>query len=168
MEIRVRATGAVMFENEWRQWLLANGGPSFEQLTPEIMEELGADPVFEGPQATTTPPYQYSMRSGVEQIDGKWYTKYIAGPLFADYTDGEGVVHTAAEQEAAYKARKDSEQATSVRQTRNEKLAMTDWTQARDVVLANDAEWATYRQALRDISSQPGFPWAVIWPKEPK
>ena len=30
----------------------------------------------------------------------------------------------------------------------------TDWTQNRDVTLSNDAEWKTYRQALRDITTQ--------------
>ena len=34
---------------------------------------------------------------------------------------------------------------------RNRRLAETDWTQSRDVILENDAEWKTYRQALRDL-----------------
>jgi hypothetical protein len=28
-------------------------------------------------------------------------------------------------------------------------------------------EWAVYRQALRDIPEQPGFPWEVEWPVPP-
>ena len=39
----------------------------------------------------------------------------------------------------------------SLRKERNIKLAESDWTQNRDVVLANDEEWKTYRQALRDL-----------------
>ena len=39
-----------------------------------------------------------------------------------------------------------------LRAERNTKLAETDWTQNRDVTLANDADWKTYRQALRDIT----------------
>jgi hypothetical protein len=27
--------------------------------------------------------------------------------------------------------------------------------------------WSTYRQALRDISSQEGFPWTIEWPTQP-
>jgi hypothetical protein len=27
--------------------------------------------------------------------------------------------------------------------------------------------WATYRQALRDIPDQAGFPWAIVWPVQP-
>ena len=108
--------------------------------------------------ATTTPPYQFSQRSGVEQLDGKWYTKYIVGPLFTD-----------AEQEAAYKAVKDAEQAKSVRQTRDDKLKECDWRviKALESNLPQDFACATYRQNLRDITKQSGFPWIIDWPVQP-
>ena len=161
MEIRIRQTGAVMYEGELRSYLKANDGPSYDQLTPEVMEALGVDPVLEGPQATTTPPYQVSQRDGVEQLDGKWYTKYVLGPVF---TDGET---TAAEQETAYKAAKDAEQAKSVRNSRTEKLKDSDWTQLADST-ADKAAWATYRQALRNVPTQAGFPWTITWPDAPQ
>ncbi len=41
-----------------------------------------------------------------------------------------------------------------LRKKRDALLVETDWTQNRDVTLSNDAEWKTYRQALRDITSQ--------------
>ena len=41
-----------------------------------------------------------------------------------------------------------------LRRQRDALLVETDWTQNRDVTLSNDAEWKTYRQALRDITSQ--------------
>ena len=160
MQIRIRQTGAVMYEGELRSYLAANDGPSYDQLTPEVMEAIGVDPVLEGPQATTTSPYQYSQRSGVEQIDGQWFTKYIAGPVFVD---GET---TAAEQETAYKAQKDTEQAKSVRDSRNTKLSECDWTQVADAPV-DKTVWATYRQALRDITAQSGFPWTIDWPVAP-
>lgn len=160
MEIRFKSTGQVMYEGELRSYLAANDGPSYDQLTPEVMEAIGVDPVLEGPQATTTPPYQYSQRSGVEQIDGQWFTKYIAGPVFVD---GET---TAAEQEAAYKAQKDTEQAKSARESRNTKLSECDWTQVADAPV-DKTVWATYRQALRDITTQSGFPWEITWPVAP-
>ena len=69
-------------------------------------------------------------------------------------------------QEAAYKAQKDTEQAASVRTSRTEKLKDCDWTQISDST-ADKAAWATYRQALRDITKQAGFPWAVEWPVQP-
>ena len=160
MEIRFKSTGQVMYEGELRSYLAANDGPSYDQLTPEVMEAIGVDPVLEGPQATTTPPYQYSQRSGVEQIDGQWFTKYIAGPVFVD---GET---TAAEQETAYKAQKDTEQAKSVRDSRNTKLSECDWTQVADAPV-DKTVWATYRQALRDVTTQSGFPWTIDWPVAP-
>jgi hypothetical protein len=160
MQIRIKSTGTVMYESEFRAYTKANGGPSWETTTTEVLEALGADVVFEGPQATGGTVYQYSQASGVEQIDGKWYTKYVLGPVF---TDGET---TAAEQEAAYKATKDAEQAKSVRQSRSDKLADCDWTQVADSPVDKTA-WATYRQALRDITTQSGFPWSVTWPDAP-
>jgi hypothetical protein len=41
-----------------------------------------------------------------------------------------------------------------LREQRDALLAETDWTQNRDVTLSNDDAWKTYRQALRDITSQ--------------
>lgn len=48
-------------------------------------------------------------------------------------------------------------------------LTASDWTQQPDVQHPPDvaAAWRTYRQALRDITSQPGFPQNVIWPVAP-
>ena len=158
MEIRVKLTGAVMYADEFRQLHQGLGLPKV--LTEEVINAWGGDVVFEGPQATGGTVYQYSQRAGVEQIEGKWYTKYILGPVF---TDGET---TAAEQEAAYKAMKDAEQAANVRSTRNSMLKDCDWTQIADSTADKEA-WATYRQALRDITAQAGFPWTIDWPVAP-
>jgi hypothetical protein len=160
MQVRIKSTGQVMYEAEFRAYTKANGGPSWDITTTEILDNLGADVVFEGPQATGGTVYQYSQAAGVEQLDGKWYTKHILGPVF---TDGET---TAAEQEVAYKASKDAEQAKSVRATRGEKLADSDWTQVADAPV-DKAVWATYRQALRDVTAQSGFPWTITWPDAP-
>ena len=53
-----------------------------------------------------------------------------------------------------------------VRTERDAKLAETDWTQVADAPV-DQAAWATYRQALRDIPDQAGFPTEVNWPIEP-
>lgn len=148
MEIRIRATGAVMYESELRTYLLSNGGPSYDTLTPEVMEAVGVDPVLEGPQAQPT-RYQVAFRDGVEQIDGKWYTKYSVSDMDADAI-----------------AATDAAQAKSVRDQRNQKLAECDWTQLADST-ADKAAWATYRQALRDITKQEDFPWTIDWPTKP-
>ena len=67
---------------------------------------------------------------------------------------------------AAYQANKNTQQAQSVRATRGQKLADSDWTQVADSPV-DKAVWATYRQALRDITAQSGFPWSVTWPDAP-
>ena len=164
MEIRIRESGAVVTEQEFRAMFPNTGFPV--QLTEAIINDFGGDVVLEGPQASGGTVYQYSQRQGVEQIDGKWFTKYVLGPLFEDYTKEDGTVITAAEAEAAYKAMKDAEQAKAVRQQRGEKLKETDWTQVADAPV-DKALWATYRQALRDVTTQEGFPWTVTWPVEP-
>jgi len=165
MQIRIRQSGQVMYEGEFRAYTKANGGPSWETTTTEVLEALGADVVFEGPQATGGTVYQYSQASGVEQIDGKWYTKYVLGPVFTDTTDETGNVTSAADNEATYKATKDAEQAKSVRATRDQKLASTDWRFRSDMTPSQ--EWKDYCQALRDVPSQEGFPWNITWPVEP-
>ena len=64
----------------------------------------------------------------------------------------------------------DSRSVTSVwmevRSIRDGLLSQSDWTQLPDVPLATKEAWATYRQALRDITSQPD-PFAVLWPVKP-
>lgn len=69
-----------------------------------------------------------------------------------------------AEQMEAEKAR----QMDSVRAQRNRLLAACDWTQMADCPLSAQmkADWADYRQALRDIPSQDD-PFAVVWPVAP-
>lgn len=56
--------------------------------------------------------------------------------------------------------------ATSVRTERNNLLAASDWTQVEDAPVDKLA-WATYRQALRDITAQAGFPETIEWPSLP-
>ena len=57
-------------------------------------------------------------------------------------------------------------QASAIRNDRNARLAACDWTQLADAP-GDGAGWAAYRKDLRDIPSQVGFPWDVIWPVEP-
>jgi hypothetical protein len=161
MEIRLRSTGEVMLEDQFRRYQKENGGPTWDRTTDEVLEALGADVVFEGAQATGGTVYQYSMRAGVEQVDGKWYSKYILGPVFANTEDA-----TAVEQEAAYKAQKDAEFAANARNQRDTLLTQTDWTQVADAPV-DKAAWAAYRQALRDVPQQAGFPTTITWPEKP-
>ncbi len=78
-------------------------------------------------------------------------------------TDEDG---TKAEKEAAYQAGLDAAAAKSVRDERDSLLADTDWMALSDVTMS--AEMTTYRQALRDITAQAGFPHSVTWPTKPE
>ena len=53
------------------------------------------------------------------------------------------------------------------RSDRNSRLSETDWTQNADVPQATKDLWAPYRQALRDVPAQPGFPYDITWPVKP-
>jgi len=54
----------------------------------------------------------------------------------------------------------------AVRAERNARLAACDWTQLPDAPVDATA-WGEYRQALRDITTQPD-PFDIAWPKEPE
>jgi hypothetical protein len=56
--------------------------------------------------------------------------------------------------------------ASEARAKRNALLTASDWTQINDVPVDQSA-WAVYRQALRDITSQTGFPQIIDWPTAP-
>lgn len=146
MEIRVRSTGQVMLEGDFRNSLPNISLPY--PLTAAILDTVGSDPVLEGPQASPS-RYQTAYRSGVELIKGQWFTKYSVSDM-----DDEA------------KAAKDAEQAKSVREQRNKLLAETDWTQLVDSTVEKEI-WAVYRQSLRDITAQAGFPWDIVWPTKP-
>ena len=149
MEIRIRETGSVVTDGEFRAMFPNTGFPV--QLTTDIINDFGGDVVLEGPQAQPT-RYQVAFRDGVQEIDGKWYTKYSVADM---------------EQEA--KDALDAQQAKNVREQRNQKLAETDWMviKALESNTPQNFEVAAYRQALRDITSQTGFPWDIQWPTQP-
>jgi hypothetical protein len=52
------------------------------------------------------------------------------------------------------------------RSERNRLLSESDWTQVADAPV-DKAAWAAYRQALRNIPQQAGFPTSIIWPEKP-
>ena len=150
MKLRNKQTGAVVTDGEFRAAFPNTGFPI--HITEQTYNEFGYDVVLEGPQAQPT-RYQVGFADGVQQIDGKWFTKYSVADM-----DDEA------------KAAKDEEQAKSVRTQRTEKLRDCDWTQLDDTPMSNTqkADWATYRQALRDVPDQAGFPFDIEWPTQPE
>tara|TARA_R110000744_G_scaffold202811_1_gene321706 strand:- start:60 stop:344 length:285 start_codon:yes stop_codon:yes gene_type:complete len=85
--------------------------------------------------------------------------------------NGERVQFTAAEEtardeeEQAWADGANDRAAVQVRDERDAKLAASDWMANSDVTMS--AAWKTYRQALRDVPAQAGFPTNVTWPTEP-
>lgn len=75
MKIRIRDTGAVVFDNEFRAMHPNTSLP--EVLAATVLDSLGADPVFEGPQPDLA-ANQYAVYTGVRRSGGKYYTKYEA------------------------------------------------------------------------------------------
>ena len=162
MEIRNRETGEVITFSELKR---QNPSTSFPAVvTDEILDGYGYDPVLTGAQASVTGPYETSVRQGVVQVNGQWFTKYVVGPIFTDIEGGQ----TADEQQTAYRASVDARVAEAVRTERNKKLGDTDWTQLADST-ADATDWATYRQQLRDLPATSGDNWPhnVTWPTEP-
>lgn len=64
----------------------------------------------------------------------------------------------------------EEQQKMQIRAQRNLLLTQCDWTQLPDAPLTTEQkqEWAEYRQALRDVPEQAGFPENVAWPLVPE
>jgi hypothetical protein len=58
-------------------------------------------------------------------------------------------------------------QCAEIRNIRNIKLTECDWTQGKDIPDSVSLVWQGYRQQLRDLTSQNGFPFSVEWPIAP-
>ena len=127
---------------------------SFPRIIDEaIVNSLGYDWVYEGGQPSTTPPYESVARDGVEQVSGRWQTKFKV--VTAD-TDGRTSIDTSA--------------AESKRTERDQLLKESDWTQLADKAGLADSkvtEWATYRQSLRDLPTASGWPHTHTLPTKP-
>ena len=169
--IRIRETGEVVTEITFRIMHKKTRPVLEPTLTKERLDGLGADPVMESAQADTTPPYEFSFRSGVAQdSDGNWMTVNSVGPVFTEYTDEDGKVQTVDAQTTAYRARIDADAAEKARAARTTLLADSDWTQMADTALTTEkkAEWVTYRKALRDLPTASGWPHTHTMPTKPE
>ena len=136
--------------------------------TDQVLEDLGIDVVFETPQPESSEAYKSYVRNGVEQdANDKWVQAWVERDMFAD-TTVDGVTTTKAEHEAAYQAGLDADAAQAVRLTRNNLLSETDFYALSDVTMTD--AMTTYRQALRDITTNSNFPHNLTdddWPTKP-
>jgi len=144
-----------MYEPEFRTYMSETTGASWNQTTVEILNELGADPVLNGPYPTCG-TYQYVIPGPVIEQDGVWYTSFT-------------VVDMDAEQIAA----KNEELAQQNKTTAVNILNATDWTSIADVAdpeksnpyLINQAEFIAYRSTVRAIAVNPTFD--AVFPDAP-
>lgn len=105
--------------------------------------------------AYVAPPvvdYTQTVTEGTPaQIDGVWSQVWTVAPASQDVIDQRLAAQWAV-----------------VRADRNQRLASCDWTQLPDSPLSAEvkSQWATYRQALRDVTQQSN-PFAIMWPTAP-
>lgn len=156
MLIRVRSTGAVMYEPEFRTYMSETTGASWNQTTVEILNELGADPVLNGPYPSCG-TYQYVNGGPVVEVDGQWFTSFIVKDM-----DAEQI------------AAKNAELAQQNKTKAVDILNSTDWTSIADVAdpeksnpyLMNQAEFIAYRSTVRNIAVNPTFD--AVFPTQPQ
>jgi len=120
-----------------------------ETITPA---ELAAAGIVQVKSCTTAAPDDEYLKElqAVCQPDGSWEEKWVR-------------LETTDEYRTAATIRKKQQVLTD----RQYLLSITDWTQMPDVQLTNRTEWAAYRQLLRDIPEQTGFPFTIEWPNPP-
>ena len=136
-----------IFDVEPTQWDADNYCYA-RRLTDEQVEHFGVHK-----KQIVTPPYHDAATQLLEEgpallIDGVWTQNYIVSDLSAD--------ESAAKVEAQWPI---------IRAERNKLLVESDWTQLPDAPV-DAAAWATYRQALRDVTTQAN-PFAIVWPQGP-
>lgn len=135
----------------------------------DVLTFLEVDPVFAMPVPTTGVYEVARLNGAVLDSKGNWVENWEVVPMFSDYTDSDDVFHSKQEQETEYQTRLDAERSKSVRSERDRLLVETDWIVIYHTEKGTSisTEWGTYRQALRDIPSQSGFPNTIVWPIKP-
>ena len=169
MEYRIQSTGEVKTQGDVRRMHSNTSLPRVWDAN--VCSALGIDPVLAAPKPDTT-GYTQAVRNGATQdANGNWVQAWSVVDMFADTTE-DGVTTTKAEHEAAYQADLDAKAAASVRTQRDAKLAESDWMviKSAETGVALATEWATYRQALRDITTHANFPYLTEtdWPTKPE
>ena len=149
-------TGTVKSQREIRD---IHNNVSFSTVV-DTYADLGWDEIVAVPQPEASSVLKIMEEGEPIEIDSKWTQVWVETDKFSDSDDS-----TKAEKETAYQAELDAQAAVGARQTRNAKLSESDWHGLSDNVMSE--EMATYRQLLRDIPAQAGFPNEVTWPDSP-
>jgi hypothetical protein len=116
----------------------------------ERLAEWGVYPV----QSTDQPKVDYTknLSEGTPVNQGGWKQVWV--------------VTDASAQEIAQRT---EDQKSSVRLERDQKLVESDWVviKSMETDVPELDSWKSYRQALRNVPQQSGFPWNVSWPENP-
>jgi len=169
-EYRIRSTGEVKTQGQIRS---DHPNTSLPKVwTAATCDSLGIDPVLPSPQPAPSGDYKSVVRNGVEQdANSNWVYAWIERDMFTEYTeevtDEEGVtttnVVTVQDQIDAYEAANTAALAATERAKRDDLLRATDHYGLSDVTMSE--AMTTYRQALRDVPQQDGFPETITWPE---
>ena len=122
-------------------------------INNNILASFDVYPVVFGEKPNHNPITEYTYPADTpEYIEGIWILNWLIGQKDANWiaVDLDNKVK-------------------EVRTIRDELLLKSDWITIRaiDINMPVDTDWAIYRQSLRDITSQEGFPWNIIWPTDP-
>ena len=123
-------------------------------ISTEMLAQFGVYPVVEDPAPDYDPVTQNAvLREAPERIDGAWILGWDVTPK----TEIEA---------QHYRDRRAAEQ----RAARDAALTDSDWVVVKhlEAGTAVPSAWADYRQALRDLPAQAGFPFSVTWPAKPE
>jgi hypothetical protein len=118
-------------------------------ISPDSMAEWNVFPVHFADQPVVDPLAQRVVEIAPLSDGQSWIQQWSVEALSQDEINANA-----------------AQQAAAVRADRNGRLAATDWTQIADST-ADKPAWAAYRQALRDVPAQAGFPQSVTWPEQP-
>ena len=168
-EYRIRSTGEVKTQGQIRSMHPHVSLPKV--WNANVNETLGIDPVIASPKPEPSGDYKVVIRNGVEQdANGNWVWAWTENDMFQEYTetDEEGVETTVTVQDQidAKVAADNAALASTERATRDELLKATDHYGLSDVSMTE--AMTTYRQALRDVPQQEGFPGTITWPTKPE
>lgn len=118
-----------------------------------------SDRVFEGavelPDGPTIPPFH--TRAAPPEKEG----------FHAVMRNGWVLVEGPTPPEPPPPPKPEPDYAALARAERNARLSASDWTQLADAPVDREV-WAAYRQALRDVPQQEGFPMNFVWPEPPQ
>jgi len=164
-QYRIRSTGEVKSQGQIRSMHPNVSLP--KMWGANVHETLGIDPVLASPRPDPSGDYKVVVRNGVEQdANGNWVWAWTENDMFQEYTDDEGTVVTVQAQIDAKVAADNAALEATERATRDNLLKATDHYGLSDVSMTE--AMTAYRQALRDVPQQEGFPQTITWPTKPE